>query len=407
MAPTQRSPTDSRLGVTRTYFTEFDPLVQQRYGMKDVEQILEQKLKLSSMFNDVVTVAASHLIESETAYEVMTDNAAFLEERIVVPAINSDFESFSELVEKKARNPEEFGSLRTTHVEDIDELYDRADELDERTDSLLTFELGDMTGSFKEGLLAELNDSTSPLYRRVATETDPAGIADVIEEKDVVTRDAILELGEALPQQVRNALFDYTQVNYHLTGGAHHRAGLNLPPQELGVVNEKLSRSISVDAAEIDTSRKPLYQEGLQALLDVLTLDYDPVAHLDSWEFADIHDDTLGREFRQNVEDVIMEIDAHSGTADSSRRLDRTTRELRTEMHNRFTASNPRRERTPWQIQATLHSSNVRRLLFGESPVPDDLNIEDPVIDILLENTSDFVGTEFAIADETAIRETD
>ena len=90
--------TPEQLHPHRVYFTALDRVTysQVAWTQKDVEGIknsLARTLKLLSLTKGHVVIAASHLLESELAREIILPYPELISRRIIVPALREDFAS--------------------------------------------------------------------------------------------------------------------------------------------------------------------------------------------------------------------------------------------------------------------------------------------------------------------------
>ena len=78
---------------SRVYFTEFDRTTYSQVAwtedeVEEIKRSLERKLKLLALVKGHVVVAASHLIESELAHEILLSHPRLFSEGVVVPGGN-------------------------------------------------------------------------------------------------------------------------------------------------------------------------------------------------------------------------------------------------------------------------------------------------------------------------------
>ena len=95
-----------QLSPHRVYFTEFDRVTysQVAWTPSDVEKIkrdLNRKLKLLILTKGHVVIAASHLLESELAREVILPYPELISNQIVIPALREDFSSCEAFLNSK------------------------------------------------------------------------------------------------------------------------------------------------------------------------------------------------------------------------------------------------------------------------------------------------------------------
>lgn len=394
MPPPKLTPTDDVLGVSRTYFTEFDPFAQQLHPENVTRDELAVKLKLAAMFNDTVTVAASHLVQSPVTYEVLLEHAPLLEDGTIVPVINRTFDSFTEMVDEKSTDPEAYGGVR--FGTDVETARERAVELDALTRHFLGFDLEGMSTPFEESLSQALSDTDTDLHQRIATVADPAEIRADLDAMETVTRTRIQELTADLPAPARQALMDYVAVNYHLSGGAYHRAAVNVPAPELEALAQKIDHAVPGTQS---MAEQPASLPGFVDMMNVLALDRSAVDDASAARLLDLRTDSAGENYREKLNEYITDIDSYAG--DEPRELRAQRDEFEETVRSVVDAdANPRPENRAPMLEANLHTTTLRHQLGRGRSVSD---ITDPVLEELSSNIGEFRGSEFLVSEERAV----
>ncbi len=85
--------------ASRVYFTEFDrvsysQLVLSAAELESIRHNIERKLKLLVLIKGHVIIAASHLLESELAREVLFPHPRLFSNGVIVPALRVEFKGF-------------------------------------------------------------------------------------------------------------------------------------------------------------------------------------------------------------------------------------------------------------------------------------------------------------------------
>lgn len=117
------------LSPNRAYLTIFDRVTysQVAWTPADVEairQALERQLKFILLIKGHVVVAASHLLESELAHEVLLPHERLFSEGIIVPALRSEFDSFVQFLDGKLAECEETDEYAGTQRREVAEALD-------------------------------------------------------------------------------------------------------------------------------------------------------------------------------------------------------------------------------------------------------------------------------------------
>ena len=95
-----------QLTTNRVYFTELDRITYSQVAwtpedVADIKRMLSRKLKLLALTKGHVVIAASHLLESELARELILPHPELLSERVIVPALRSDYTSCEAFLDAK------------------------------------------------------------------------------------------------------------------------------------------------------------------------------------------------------------------------------------------------------------------------------------------------------------------
>ncbi len=221
--------------LSRVYFTEFDRVTysQVAWTEADVEAIrlnMERRLKLVAMIKGHVIIAASHLIESELAHEVLLEHPRLFSEGVIVPALRTEFTGFQEFLEsKQAKEKESFlyeGSIRR----------EMAQMLDSNVVITLKLEADQASEWFKERLLSDLADEQSLL--RFCLRKRGAIVPSTLIERIGATprlsrQDVYVAAKETKDKNLWFVLCDYADFIYYLSGARVVWAEGILPQENL------------------------------------------------------------------------------------------------------------------------------------------------------------------------------
>jgi hypothetical protein len=210
-----------KLSASRVYFTGFDRVTysQVAWTAADVEEIkrnLERQLKLLAIVKGHVVIAASHLLESELAREVISPYPALFSKHIVVPALRSEFPTCKAFLESKlsSSSPGE-ASLYAGHEQEA-----MAETID-GTAMVVEWDVDATSSWFKGRLLSDLRRGNSLLSLTLRRNrlTVPQELYTRIEQIPVLSRGFISELTKDMESlQLREIIGAYTDFLYYLSG---------------------------------------------------------------------------------------------------------------------------------------------------------------------------------------------
>lgn len=232
----------NELRANRVYFTEFDRVTysQVAWTPDDVEGIrlgLVRKLKLLALLKGHVVIAASHLLESELAREVILPHPQLFSEHIVVPALRAEYSTCEAFLEAKRRSSSQGESelYRGVEQQDMAQLID---------DTALAVEWNTVETSswFKSRLLADLRNANSLVGLMLAGKglRVPKTMCTQLEEESFLARGAVYNAAQQHGNlDFREIICSYTDFLYYLSGArAVHSEGIL--PQE-NIIDFRLS----------------------------------------------------------------------------------------------------------------------------------------------------------------------
>jgi hypothetical protein len=224
------------LTASRTYLTQFDRVTysQVAWSAEDVAGIvrnLERTLKLLSLVKGHVVIAASHLLESELARQIIGPHPELFSKHIVVPALASGFTTCRGFLESKLASE----SPGEAELYDGPEQREMADLIDEYA-LAVEWDLDATAGWFKRRLLADLRDGRSlvSLILKRHNLTTPAGLCARIEELPRISRGALYQLMKEPANTARwEILTTYADFIYYLAGATAVRSEGVLPQENI------------------------------------------------------------------------------------------------------------------------------------------------------------------------------
>lgn len=150
------------INESRVYFTELDRVTysQVAWTKEDIEEIirnLERKIKLLALTKGHVVIAASHLLESELAHEILLNHPRLFSEGVIVPALRSEFTGFESYLESKLASEKQAALYTGESVREM------AHMLDSNVSLAVKWDVNQTAGWFRERLIADMSDERSLL----------------------------------------------------------------------------------------------------------------------------------------------------------------------------------------------------------------------------------------------------
>jgi hypothetical protein len=230
-----KSVSPDAIKVSRVYFTEFDRITfsQVAWTPSDVEAIrqnLERKLKLIALIKGHIVIAASHLLESELAYEILYSHPRLFSEGIIVPALRSEFTGFTKFLDYKIAEGKEAGQYKGTAR------LEMANMLDSEVAISVRWEVSQAAGWFKERLLSDIRDEQSLLRSSIrnARIIIPPRLASEINIIPQMSRQDAYKLAKNTKNKdLWHILCCYVDFLYYLSGARAVRSEGVLPQENL------------------------------------------------------------------------------------------------------------------------------------------------------------------------------
>jgi hypothetical protein len=221
--------------IPRVYFTEFDRVTYSQVAwttedVKEIKRNLDRKVKLLGLIKGVVIIATSHSFESELAQEFIRENPIVLEEGIILPALISKYNNFSDFLSAKREESKEREEYLSNDKEEINTLLSNC------VGAVVKWDVNLSTKWFKQRLLQDLEDERSVLRFNLST-VPPPRIADVssqIGELEFPSRGEIYKIAKNSGNKILwTRLCDYTDFVYYLSGARAVNSEGVLPQENL------------------------------------------------------------------------------------------------------------------------------------------------------------------------------
>jgi hypothetical protein len=225
-----------QLNANRVYFTEFDRVTYSQVAwseedVKEIVRILERKIKLLTLTKGHVVIATSHLLESELARELILPYPELISERIIVPALRSDYSSCAAFLEAKQHAAEQSERELYMGVE-----QQEMAQLIDTSSMTVRWSPSETSGWFKTRLIADLRDSKSLVAIHLHNKglTVPEIICSELEEIPSLSRGVIYlatqRHGNLAFREIVNAYADFL---YYLSGAKAVQSEGVLPQENI------------------------------------------------------------------------------------------------------------------------------------------------------------------------------
>ncbi len=220
---------------SRVYLTVFDRVTYSQVAwseqeVKDICRSLERNLKFVVLIKGHVVIAASHLLESELAQEILLRHPRLFTEGVVVPALRSEFSSFEGFLDAKLevpRNAAEYGRPETRAT---------AKALDGMVALATCWDVSRTSSWFQQRMVADLRDEGSLLrsclrQKRVLIAPD---VADRIADVPQLSRGDVYQIAkDTQDKRVWDVLSNYADFIYYLSGAKAVQSEGVLPQENL------------------------------------------------------------------------------------------------------------------------------------------------------------------------------
>lgn len=226
----------SELTTNRVYFTELDRITysQVAWTPSDVDEIkrtLGRKLKLLALTKGHVVIAASHLLESELARELILPNPELLLERIIVPALRSDYASCGAFLDAK-RDSDSPGEKQLYHGDEQREMAQLVDS----SSLVVRWDPSETSGWFKKRLLSDIRNERSLVSVRLQEKglTVPSSLEAELESAPTLSRGLVYQATKHCNNlALQEIIGGYADFLYYLSGAKAVQSEGILPQENL------------------------------------------------------------------------------------------------------------------------------------------------------------------------------
>jgi len=342
--------------TNRVQLIEADPDIQ-AYGHVTPD-LLERRLKAHALLGDTVLIGGTHALKSDLTYKVLQRNKPLLEKGVVVPTTSASHDGWEDMIDRKLRNPRQYGPMWTSNREyktDEDSLYNRVSALKGSKKRIIR-DIKSMRDIYSGDLETELADPKSTLYAEISKHTNPRELRKAIQETNHSSRKFV---AERAPGPVRDLLKYQSDISYHLTGAAGHRAVATFHPWDFnprGSHFDKLVRVREQDDerfhevvewsgnsqdrnTESTTVLRPRYTEnwdllGLKTFFEISSDIDRAVANLPPETVLELRKKRVTRDLRRKLCEVVTTLGSTESGRSSTHDLWETEEEFRIELQN-------------------------------------------------------------------------
>lgn len=254
----------------RAYFTSFDHRIVRRHqDQTQLENDVTRKLKALLLSKSFVVCAASHLT-SDFTYSIFKSCPRLLTENHVIPALRADKINISDLFERDTADTRE----------------DKISFYSECVTKTVRWDLKDNSGWFRNRFISEIEDVNSLIRSRLNSLSLPkiTKLISEVKEQDILSRNTIEIFSKNLPRAEKEALLNYRELIYHLSGARAVNCEGCLPQEEYIDYDLTDIRQQRVKLTELEIMAKLL----IETILDSFQKDIISTELLDKLSFDDI-----------------------------------------------------------------------------------------------------------------------
>lgn len=218
----------------RVFFTEFDrynSLYHWNNNKESIDQILQRKIKLLILTKGHLVVAASQLLESPFAHDLIIKHPNLLKSGSLISSMKYghtdtiDFLNDKRTEQKKVKN----NPYHTAKAKDIANIIDSSG-------TVVRWDISGISNWFRDRLVNDLNDSKSLLRVTLKHQNIilPNDLADSIKAQDILRRGSVEQLvKEYKNPNLKNIVLAYSDFIYYLSGARTTNSEGILPQENL------------------------------------------------------------------------------------------------------------------------------------------------------------------------------
>jgi hypothetical protein len=274
-----------QLTTNRVYFTELDRITYSQVAwtsqeVAEIKRALSRKLKLLALTKGHVVIAASHLLESELARELILPHPELFAERVIIPALRSDYTSCEAFLEaKKASDSPGEQQLYHGH-----EQHDMAQLVDSSA-VVVRWNASQTSGWFKNRLLGDLKSDRSLVAARLKEKglAVPANVMAELESASTLSRGLVYQATKRSNNlALQEIVGGYADFLYYLSGAKAVDSEGVLPQENL--VDFRLS---DLDSHGLRLSENEVFFKVFIDTVKAKTSSHFPADLLDALSIAD------------------------------------------------------------------------------------------------------------------------
>jgi len=218
----------------RVFFTEFDKYNSFFHWANDknsIQILLERKLKLLILTKGHVVIAASQLLESPFAHNLLIKHPKLLSSNAIVSSMKYGHDTtFEFLCEKRE---EQSSNLKNPYHTNL--ARDTADLIDQKG-TIVRWQLKGISNWFRDRLVSDLNDPQSLLRITLRNQNIilPNNISNLIQNNDYLSRGKVESIAQEYNNHdLENLLIAYSNFIYYLSGARTVKSEGVLPQENL------------------------------------------------------------------------------------------------------------------------------------------------------------------------------
>ena len=218
----------------RVFFTEFDrynSYSNWNVNKEDIERQLHRKIKLLILTKGHLVVAASQLLESPFAHELILKHPKILNSGSLISSMKYGHDDTVDFLNEKRKEQEKIIS-NPYHTSKANEVASAIDSIG----TSVRWNLSGISTWFRDRLALDINDSKSLLRVTLAHEGIilPNDLSGTIAEQDVLSRGRVEEiLKDYNNPQLNNIVLAYSDFIYYLSGARTTNSEGILPQENL------------------------------------------------------------------------------------------------------------------------------------------------------------------------------
>lgn len=203
----------------RSYFTNFDQKIIER--TRDIDQLqknAERKLKILLLTKNIVVCSAS-LMTTEFSYNFFRNNKVLLDRKLIIPALRRDKNHVEDYIEKSIKDKNLQNEVKAFYIDSIQKT--------------VNWDLQDNSTWFRDGIVKSVSKKDSLIRRNLAhaSENNIQNFVDFIKNQQNLDRITIEEGIATFPMDAKEAMLNYRDLLYHVSGARVVNCESTLPQE--------------------------------------------------------------------------------------------------------------------------------------------------------------------------------